>query len=135
MENCQIVLIEDDPLVQKFFSDVVLPAGHEIVAQADNLPDAELLVDRIAEGELRADVVVLDGRFPNAGDGAVIAKQLRKYGVGAAVVGWSSSRSRDTFGGAVNVELEKHCRAAAILQALADLPEPGRFRNGECTDM
>ncbi len=128
MQNGKIVIIEDAPLLRSYFCDVVSAAGHEIVAQADNLPDAETIVDRIASGVMEADVIVLDGRFPNASDGEIVANRLREQNVGAWVIGWSTSWLEG-----VDIDLGKQCEPDDMLQALADLPKPGRFRNGEST--
>lgn len=81
MEGARIAVIEDMPGSQKVVARTARIAGHEVVATANDLPQAIELSEKIVGGELEVDVVVLDGNLsPDFGGGADARHVMRLLG-------------------------------------------------------
>lgn len=110
MENARIVIFEDNASIRNILTTVMDMSSHSIVAEAATAADALAVVDRMAAGELEADVVVLDGNLDKDSTKCENAKQIaaamREAGLTAKIIGFSSYELKD-FGIAVDVDLTK----------------------------
>ncbi len=94
MHDGRVVHFEDDPLVREIVADHLAHSeDHSLVGAAATLPDALEMLERIADGELDANVVVVDGSLSgvsDARDARIITKKIRKLELPLRVIGFSA---------------------------------------------
>lgn len=84
----KIVLAEDAALIRAGLVEVLVSAGHDVVATAKDADELTALVEQMASAERLPDLVVSDVRMPpgNADDGLRAAMRLRQQHPGLPVV-------------------------------------------------
>lgn len=86
--SLRIVLAEDAALIRAGLVEVLVSAGHDVVATAKDADELTLLVERMADTNVLPDLVVSDVRMPpgNADDGLRAVMRLRQQLPGLPVV-------------------------------------------------
>jgi len=96
MKNADIVIIEDDPNIRQAMRSLLSHNGHTVTHEASSLPRAIMALDLIVAGEVKCDLITLDGNLNSNGsqdgyDARRILDEVRKYGLGVRVIGFSGS--------------------------------------------
>jgi CheY-like chemotaxis protein len=110
MEGARVVVIEDREPMRRVVARNLHHYGHSVVGEAATFQEALDIVDRIASGELEADVIVLDGNLsPDLNDGRearMIYDRLKQQSVLAKIIGFSMMPMK-TYGIAVDADSQK----------------------------
>jgi two-component system CheB/CheR fusion protein len=69
-----ILVVEDDPEVSELLQLFLLDAGHRVVAASDGI----VALQRVAQGDIRPDIVLADYNLPNGMDGLQLIAKLRE---------------------------------------------------------
>lgn len=122
MEEARVVVIEDDEMHRELARQYLAKRKHSVVAEASTVPEAFVLVDRIAASEIEADVILLDGNLtPEAYDGEDarrIAERMSEARVTAKIIGFSLG-SMEEYGVEVHADTFKDMHA--VIQAIDEL--------------
>jgi len=85
MEKANVVIIEDNGQMRNLVKRCLETHGHLITGEAATLHDGLTLLDSIANGDLDADAILLDGNLtPNGhsgNDARLLIERIRETGV------------------------------------------------------
>lgn len=90
MKNERILIADDNADIKKILSDVVEAFGdedgHKVVGEASSKEEVEVIL----KGGLRPSIALIDGKFPNYGDGEQAAAIIRKLSPETFIISLSS---------------------------------------------
>jgi len=117
-----VVVVDDEPqirdLVQKFLSDV----GVEI-KEASSREELQNLIPQLKE--LRdAPIIILDGSFPNPGDGMKMAKVLKEEVPGVVIISHSGEKGHEWGDYKVVKGLGAWTKIVETVQQIVHGPDP-----------
>lgn len=122
MEGARIAVIEDREQLRQAMRLLLEHHGHEVVAEAADLDEALALVDDMADGVVKADVMLLDGNLQPATDtgedARLISERVLNRGLAIAVLGFSLG-SMHRYG--VEVTADPGKDPIAVVEAIAAL--------------
>lgn len=122
MHNAKVVVIEDQDAWRQMAKDYLEACGHTVVAEAISLNEAFGLVDKIADNEVEADVILLDGNLTQDSiDGKhaqQIAARIKERGVTSKVIGFATMYM-DYY--KVKVDADSLKRMNSVAQAIEEL--------------
>ncbi len=111
-ERERILVADDQEVVHQGLRNVFELDGHEVVADAYSAEDVKAIVDSPTDFS----VACVDGKMPNAGDGARAASYIRAQRPDVKIV--SMSVDKQSFG---DVDLPKGFRARQLLDIIKSL--------------
>ena len=128
MSACEVVLIEDHPLVVESVRGLVLREGFVLAGEASTVADAELLLSDTCGRSQRCPVAVVDVSLPD-GSGLAIVEQWTPRGVRFVVLsGNVSARNvRESLDAGAHAFVAKAARPAFLAMALRKVAKGERF--------
>ena len=118
-ENAKIAWFEDDEDTLKYLGAYLERRGHKVIATAKNEEEAEELIDRIIEGELELDAIIMDGRLvkdSKINHGKKYSTILKNHGVETTVIGYSGDPAPWS-----HIEIDKLGDRTELNQAITDI--------------
>ena len=92
----KVFVVDDESAMRRVIATQLRLRGHEMVLQAGSLSEALEELDKI--GELGVSVAVVDGAFPNRGDGDSLAAALRAATPCVRIISFSGEDDVQTWG-------------------------------------
>lgn len=94
MEHARIALFEDQDAIRQMVIAVLGNTTHEVVAEAKTVNEALDVVQQVENGDIKIDVVMLDGNLDggrtDCTDALKIATDIKKRGIPAVIIGFST---------------------------------------------
>ena len=93
-ENAELTMFEDSEAFLHMMKDYLKRKGHNVIATANNLEEADELVGKLIAGEIVVDAIIMDGRLLEDSEfnhGEFYSKMLREGGVSTTIIGLSGS--------------------------------------------
>lgn len=116
MKNERILIADDQSIVRQGVESVVETFGeedgHRIVGSAESVSEVESLMRR----GLRPTVALVDGKFPNRGDGEKAAEIIRRFSPNTVIVAFSTDPQN--YG---DLQWNKHQSARDLIESLTNL--------------
>jgi DNA-binding NarL/FixJ family response regulator len=116
MKNERILIADDQEIVMNALFDVISlfgeEDGHAVVGQASSVSEVEGLLKK----GLKPTVALVDGNFPNYGDGDKAANIIRRLSPETKIIAFSSSPQK--YG---DEQWNKHSSAKELVQNLTNL--------------
>lgn len=124
MENARVAIVEDMEKIRQMVRLSLIGDGHNVVAEATNLEEAFSLVDKLAQGEIEADVVLLDGNLGDKteekeykphDDARQILARIREAGIASTVIGFSADYLREA---GIDVDADTAKSIEAVIETI-----------------
>ncbi len=116
MKNERILIADDQSVVRQGVERVIETFGeedgHRIVGSAESVSEVESLL----KGGLRPTVALVDGKFPNRGDGEKAAEIIRRLSPSTVIVAFSSDPQ--SYG---DTQWNKHQSSQDLIDSLTNL--------------
>lgn len=116
MKNERILVADDQSVVRQGIEGIIEvfggEDGHQIVGQAESVEEVEELL----KGGLRPTTVLVDGNFPNRGDGEKAAKIIQELSPETTIIAFSSDPQN--YG---HDQWNKHMSGKELVKALTNL--------------
>ena len=121
MEGARVVVFEDNDRLREHACLELENHEHQVTAYAKTLRQALAVVEDIADGEIQADVVLLDGNLGGENrdcyDARQICQRMQERGVAAKVIGFSAGDMRMH---GVDVDFDSQKNIFAAIDAIAE---------------
>ncbi len=116
MKNERILVADDQSVVRQGIERTIEAFGeedgHQIVGQAESVEEVEELL----KGGLRPTTALVDGKFPNRGDGERAAKIIEELSPETTIIAFSSDPQN--YG---HTQWNKHMSGSDLVKALTNL--------------